>query len=282
MRKVERAARRPLGESLRCPPCNIGPLSTPNYAALAAERSTPSAPVEGLRRPAAEAFFVDLGSIFDLGDLRPIEQLHATFGLPALGRSEGHQQHRRGERAQHRPAGADREIAHGGAQALEPDGDARLRRHLDHRQPPAGPGLGSSGGDRSRVRALGPGLAPRQPTRQRGARPARGKGLLERAAAAQRQAVRCRCGAPRARLAAQCALPGGVPESRGRHQGTSRPRGDLPHRHPRGRGLEGLPEPHRARYRPTCSGSTSPSRRRDAEPGGRGRRRRRGLPNGGG
>jgi hypothetical protein len=32
----------------------------------------------------AEAFFVDLGAIFDLGDLRPIANLHNTFGLPAL------------------------------------------------------------------------------------------------------------------------------------------------------------------------------------------------------
>ncbi len=32
----------------------------------------------------AEAFYVDLGSIFDLGDLRPFENLHATFGLPGL------------------------------------------------------------------------------------------------------------------------------------------------------------------------------------------------------
>jgi hypothetical protein len=37
----------------------------------------------------AEAFFVDLGAIFDLGDLRPIANLHATFGLPALAAASG-------------------------------------------------------------------------------------------------------------------------------------------------------------------------------------------------
>jgi hypothetical protein len=37
----------------------------------------------------AEAFFVDLGAIFDLGDLRPIANLHATFGLPALQAAAG-------------------------------------------------------------------------------------------------------------------------------------------------------------------------------------------------
>ena len=30
----------------------------------------------------AEGFYVDLGSIFDLGDLRPFQELHTTFGLP--------------------------------------------------------------------------------------------------------------------------------------------------------------------------------------------------------
>ena len=29
----------------------------------------------------AEGFYVDLGSIFDLGDLRPFENLHAQYGL---------------------------------------------------------------------------------------------------------------------------------------------------------------------------------------------------------
>jgi Domain of unknown function (DUF4331) len=79
-----------LAQNLACPPCNIGPLSTPNYSSLA------RAAVHELRggRVAfagqrAEAFFVDLGAIFDLGDLRPIANLHATFGLPALSASAG-------------------------------------------------------------------------------------------------------------------------------------------------------------------------------------------------
>ena len=79
-----------LARDLPCPPCNIGPLSTPNYAALA--RAAVHG-VSGGRRvfagQRAEAFFVDLGSIFDLGDLRPIANLHATFGLPALSAAAG-------------------------------------------------------------------------------------------------------------------------------------------------------------------------------------------------
>src|SRR6516165_9751814 len=71
-----------LGKNLACPPCNIGPLSTPNYASLAAEA------VHDLGRgikvfagQRAEGFYVDLGAIFDLGDLRPFENLHNQYGM---------------------------------------------------------------------------------------------------------------------------------------------------------------------------------------------------------
>jgi hypothetical protein len=70
------------GTGFACPPCNIGPLSTPNYDALAAEA------VHGLAGGGkvfagqrAEGFYVDLGAIFDLGDLRPFEALHNQFGM---------------------------------------------------------------------------------------------------------------------------------------------------------------------------------------------------------
>jgi hypothetical protein len=83
-------AKQVIGSNLACPPCNIGPLSTPNYPALANEA------IHHLRDgrtvfagQRAEAFFVDLGAIFDLGDLRPIANLHATFGLPALAAAKG-------------------------------------------------------------------------------------------------------------------------------------------------------------------------------------------------
>ena len=81
---------RTIGTGLACPPCNIGPLSTPDYTALAAQAVHQL--VGGIRVFAgqrAEGFYVDLGAIFDLGDLRPFEQLHATFGLPALKAAPG-------------------------------------------------------------------------------------------------------------------------------------------------------------------------------------------------
>jgi len=71
-----------IGSNLACPPCNIGPLSTPHYAKLA------SAAVHDLGHGVkvfagqrAEGFYVDLGAIFDLGDLRPFENLHAQYGM---------------------------------------------------------------------------------------------------------------------------------------------------------------------------------------------------------
>ncbi|MBV8119890.1 MAG: DUF4331 domain-containing protein [Alphaproteobacteria bacterium] len=72
-----------LGEDLASPPCNIGPFSTPNYDALAqaAIHQLPSGETvfAGQR---ADGFYVDLGSVFDLLDLRPFQNLH-IFPMPA-------------------------------------------------------------------------------------------------------------------------------------------------------------------------------------------------------
>ena len=66
-----------LGINLGCPPCNVGPRSTPNYDALAAAavHRLPSGETvfAGQRN---DGFFVDLGAIFDLGDIREIQNLH--------------------------------------------------------------------------------------------------------------------------------------------------------------------------------------------------------------
>ncbi len=66
------------------PPCNIGPASTPNYANLAEaavhDTSEGGKVFAGQR---AEGFYVDLGAIFDLGDLRPLQNLNAFNGMPA-------------------------------------------------------------------------------------------------------------------------------------------------------------------------------------------------------
>jgi hypothetical protein len=78
----------PMGGSnpLSCPPCNIGPRSTPNYSDLssaAVYRLSSGEMVFAGQR--AEGFFVDLGSIFDLADLRPLSPDHLIPGVAAMG-----------------------------------------------------------------------------------------------------------------------------------------------------------------------------------------------------
>jgi hypothetical protein len=67
-----------LGKNLHTPPVNIGPRSTPHYEARFVKPATHSLP--GGRKvfagQRADAFHVDLGSIFDLGALRPFNHLH--------------------------------------------------------------------------------------------------------------------------------------------------------------------------------------------------------------
>ncbi|MFI5494099.1 DUF4331 domain-containing protein [Actinoplanes sp. NPDC051859] len=66
-----------LAEKLPCPPCNVGPLSIPDYDKLAADAvhklKSGEKVFAGQR---ADPFFVDLGSIFDLGTLRPFQDKH--------------------------------------------------------------------------------------------------------------------------------------------------------------------------------------------------------------
>ncbi len=68
---------RVLARDLPCPPCNVGPRSTPNYASLgqAAVHGLPGGGhvFAGQRQ---DGFYVDLGGVFDLGDLRPFQNLH--------------------------------------------------------------------------------------------------------------------------------------------------------------------------------------------------------------
>ena len=81
-----------LGSGLPCPPCNIGPRSTPNYAALAgAAINTLGGGITVFAGQRAEEFFVDLGSIFDLGDLRPFQEAHviSTPAAPGVNATNG-------------------------------------------------------------------------------------------------------------------------------------------------------------------------------------------------
>jgi len=87
---ANQATAQTVGHNLASPPCNIGPLSTPNYSKLAADAVHD---LGGGRKVFAgqrsDGFYVDLGSIFDLGRLRPFDAAHNDFGLGKLVNSGG-------------------------------------------------------------------------------------------------------------------------------------------------------------------------------------------------
>ena len=80
---VRDGARTELGSGIPVPPNNVGPRSTPNYAALAQQgvRSLPGGE-KTFAGQRDEGFYVDIGAPFDLFGLRPINNLHA-ISLPA-------------------------------------------------------------------------------------------------------------------------------------------------------------------------------------------------------
>lgn len=70
-----------LGSNLPVPPANIGPRSTPDYetslgAAGVQTIGTDFGDIKVFAGPRKDPFFVDLGSIFDLGGLRPFNEAH--------------------------------------------------------------------------------------------------------------------------------------------------------------------------------------------------------------
>jgi hypothetical protein len=85
-----------LGADLPTPPVNIGPRSTPSYVDLANSAintlSDGSVAFAGQRD---EAFYVDLGSIFDLAALRPFQNLHLipTPAAPGIDTTKGFSVH---------------------------------------------------------------------------------------------------------------------------------------------------------------------------------------------
>jgi len=75
-----------VGSGLASPPCNVGVRSTPKYDSLASSAiHTLSSGETVFAGQRAEGFYVDLGSIFDLGVLRPFQNLHLIPLLAAPG-----------------------------------------------------------------------------------------------------------------------------------------------------------------------------------------------------
>jgi hypothetical protein len=65
-----------IGVDFKVPPVNVGPRSTPNYSELAEDAVTSIRGRKFFAGQRSDAFYVDLGSIFDLGALRPFQNLH--------------------------------------------------------------------------------------------------------------------------------------------------------------------------------------------------------------
>jgi hypothetical protein len=65
-----------IGQDLPVPPPNIGPRTTPDYAAFAGVHSLTGGNGRVFAGQRDDPFFVDLGAIFDLGGLRPFNGAH--------------------------------------------------------------------------------------------------------------------------------------------------------------------------------------------------------------
>jgi hypothetical protein len=74
-----------MGSSFQVAPANIGPKSTPDYAALAgaAVFNLPNGGGKVFAGPRDDPFFVDIGAIVDLLTLRPVQQLHKVPPMAA-------------------------------------------------------------------------------------------------------------------------------------------------------------------------------------------------------
>jgi hypothetical protein len=75
--RIDKSGRHLLANRLPTPPVNIGPRSTPHYEDLAADavHELPGG-TKVFAGQRDDPFFVDLGSIFDLAGLRPLNTLH--------------------------------------------------------------------------------------------------------------------------------------------------------------------------------------------------------------
>ncbi len=74
--RVEDGRSKLIARNLSCPPVNVGPRSTPDYQALSDQAVHKVGKRTFFAGQRADAFHVDLGSIFDLGALRPFQNLH--------------------------------------------------------------------------------------------------------------------------------------------------------------------------------------------------------------
>jgi hypothetical protein len=85
--RIKAGTSKVLARHLACPPVNVGPRSTPGYPQLAAQAVHKVGRRRVFAGQRADAFHVDLGSVFDLGTLRPFQHLHLIPMAEAAGRN---------------------------------------------------------------------------------------------------------------------------------------------------------------------------------------------------
>lgn len=84
--RIDSSGTNVLASNLPCPPCNVGTRSIPHYGPLAqAAVATLASGEKVFAGQRAEGFYVDLGSIFDLGDLRPFSPAQLIPGPASAG-----------------------------------------------------------------------------------------------------------------------------------------------------------------------------------------------------
>jgi len=85
--KTTSAGTKVIDSKLSCPPCNVGPRSMPTYGNLSGQaiHSVDSHRVRVFAGQRLDGFYVDLGSVFDLADLRPFQNLHLLHTAAAPG-----------------------------------------------------------------------------------------------------------------------------------------------------------------------------------------------------
>ncbi len=129
----------------------------------------------------ADPFYVDLGSVFDLANLRPFENLHNQFGMNVFSSAaagvNGTNNLNIHTIAIQVPITS---LTSTGTVPLGLQLQRRPRGVLERREPAQGAGARELRRKRRRIGPLGPGLAAREPALQRGDRPGRPEGRLER------------------------------------------------------------------------------------------------------
>ena len=243
--------------SARCPP-----RTTPRLADAAVHGLPGGIRVFAGQR--AEGFYVDLGSIFDLANLRPFQQLHEQYGMHVFSKPRaGRQRHRGAQRALDRHPGADRAARQAGTgqgpgsrQSVIGVWTTASRQRVRLWDADRGENAGQ--------RPVAPGVAAGQPAGQRGPDPD---------GAARTCGTRCRrpttssspgtSPTPSWPRCCRALYPGVFPNLAALVK-SGAARTDLEAilltGHP-GRHRARLPELHRPDARRTCSGSTWPSRR---------------------